>query len=264
MKTRYKLIAISVIAISSSIIILKNYYIQFVINKKLSSYHLTSNYINCSGLYKINCKLNNLNFSEKLDDTIYSVNIEDVYLKDILSIYSLYTGNFFYNDTFEVSIQNLKIQDDKNILKELAQPLNIFSTIKNTNLYINMKNYKLDIKINSKSNELRDYIINTEIKNNYVKNVLYELYILKYLEIKKLDGIDFAKGINISLGIPSDNIIDKKDFFIISIPRLITLIISEIESNELINKYNRNKQISKIIREVLTENGKRNFYISLP
>ena len=99
--------------------------------------------------------------------------------------------------------------------------------------------------------------------DGFVKKLFYKVYVLQYLKIKEEDGVDFAKGINLSLGIYSDNVIDENKFMNISLPIASDLFIGEIESYEIIAQNNENMQISNLLNDILTKEGKMNFILSL-
>ena len=111
--------------------------------------------------------------------------------------------------------------------------------------------------------DVNKYNLSININHKSIESILYELYKLKFLETKQTDNKEIAKGINLSFGVVSYNVIPKDKFIKTAMPRFIDLFISEIESNDNFTKYNQNNQLSIILNDILTKNGKFNYTIKV-
>jgi len=263
MKSLIKIVAILVIVTILSIL-LKNYYIQYHLKEELHLHDIKVKDIQCKGLYNIHCKLDYVEFNQSDNTTLYNFKADEIVFENIIEIYRSYSSRDYPHNYFAIDINNLSTKDNRGAFYQISDPININIKVDNTHFEILYKSKDITIDIDSLDKKQLYYNLSTEIKNNAMKTMLYELYKLKYLEIKQIDGEAFAKGINISFGIPSDNLIPKDEFFVHAMPRLIELSISEIESYEGFNQYNQNGVLSKVLEDILTKEGKKEYQIILP
>jgi len=262
MKSSHKFIAIFLIAILI-IVFFKNRYIESILADKFLIYNFKAKRINCQGFSTIDCTLDNLYTKQTDSSIVYTFLIEKLYLKNIFNIYKFFDLED-YNANFNIKLENLKIEDNKKVLQGLLCNINIELVLNEKKLFLNFINKeKIDFNISFEKNKKENVILTVNIKDKFITKLFYKTYILQYLKIKEEDGTDFAKGINLSLGIYSDNIIDENDFMNISLPIASDLFIGEIESYEIIAKNNENMQISNLLNGLLMKEGKMSFKLSL-
>lgn len=255
MKKIISLIAIILIAI----ILGKNYFLEHYIYNKALKQHINIKNINCKGLYNIDCKLSyiDLNIS---NTTTYNLKVKNVTLSNVLNIYLNKNKSKNYAD-FSIYINNLIIDDNRSVFKEINKPIKVNINVIDSNPKVSLKTKDIDINIT----KIKPYIytISTNIVNDSIKKDLYELYKLKYLETKEVDGDAIAKGINISFGFNTNKVIAQQQFLKQALPRMVDLIISELESYDVYNKYNYKGNLSKVISAILQQNGKKTYNLIL-
>ena len=251
--------SVAIIIIATSIVLLKNYLIEYTIQKQLADKNIKVNDIKCSGFYNISCKLKQIKINYKHHNIYYTLGAKSLFLNNILDIYNSYNDKRYPNTHINIIVKNITLKDNKDIFEELSKKVNIsldISSSNNISMIVNRENLNIDI---NKSNSI--YV---SIKNIVIQNIFYELYKFIFLEMKSQDGIDIAKGLNISLGYPKSNFIPKEYFLQNSISRMIELTISEIESYDEFTKYNTNNQLSDILEFVSRQDGERKFNLVLP
>jgi len=258
---------IKIVAILGIVAILpilsKNYYFEYHLMDELSSQDIKVKDIQCNGLYNIHCKLDYVEFNKSHNSTLYSFKVEEVIVENLIEIYRSYRSKDYPNNNFTIDIKNLITKDSRGAFNQISEPMDINIKANNTHFLISYKSKDITIDIDSLDKKQSQYIIGTEIKNSAMKNTLYELYKLIYLEMKQVDGEEIAKGLNISFGVPSDNYIPKGEFLANAMPRFVDLSISEIESYESFNQYNHDGALSKILEDIMTQEGKREYQVIL-
>ncbi len=238
------------------ILVFKNYFLESLIVVYLKDNNTTLKNIDCNGIYNINCKITSLESNISNNHTLYYIKVNKMNIVNIYNLYNSYKKRELLKGNFIININDLSINDSRNAFDKLSNPLNIdINGFKNTLL---LNGNALNIKIKREQNLFDIY---TEIKNNITKEYLYELYKLKYLETKEIDSKEIAKGINISFGFNTDSVIPREEFIKDAMPRMIDLIVSELESLDNFNKYNKNEQLSKILESILEQNGTKNYKI---
>jgi len=258
MKSITKITAIFMIVVVA-LIAGKNYFLEYSIANELSKYKVKHKDIVCNGFYSIDCKLHSLGFAHSENTTEYNFTVESIVIENIIGAYQTYTTHS--NNNFAIDIQKLLIIEDKNAFEQLSQPINIEVQSKDELLTAELRSNQMEIAITTVDKS--KFHISTMIQDDSMKSILYELYKLKYLETKAMDGDAIAKGINISFGIPLDTFIPKGDFLAHAMPRLIDLTVSEIESHEFFGQYNHDEKLSNLMRDILSLSGKNSYEIVL-
>lgn len=244
--------------VAITIILVKNYFIEYSITSKLLEKKVVVSNIVCNGLHKTTCRINNISMTHEYNNALYDMRISSIKLSDILDIYSAYSKGVSSNSSFVISIKDLSIKDNKGIFNEISNNANLdFSISSNT---FNASLLRKDLKVHIHSG--RELALSTQ--NSVIHNIFYELYKFAFYQMKMIDGDDIAKGLNISLGYPSIDFIPKTDFINNSMPRAIELFISEIESYDTFIQHNKDMQLSNILNFLLKEEGEKKFNLDLP
>ncbi len=238
-----------------SIISLKNYLIEYQIDKELSTKQIVVENINCSGLYNIDCNLNNIKLKYPYHNITYIVEAKQVSLNNILEIYNSFTKKIYPNSNFEINIEDISLKDTQNIFDEVSKKIDINLLAKSSTFKLNIDRKDLNIILQP------DYNLSIDTQNKVIHNIFYEFYKIAFFEMKKQDGIEIAMGLNISLGKLTPDFIPKEYFLKHSINRAIDLAISEIESYDEFIKYNHNNQLSNVLEFLLNQEGKKDFAI---
>ena len=252
----YTRVAIILIA-TMSILLLKNYLIEYQIDRELATKNVVVNSVDCNGLYNIDCNLNNIELKYQFYNIEYLIRVKEVSLNNILEIYGSYINRDYLNSNFEINIKNILFKDTQNIFNEVSKEIDINIIAKNSKFKINMDREDLNITLQSQ------YHISLSTQNRVVHNIFYEFYKIAFFEMKQQDGTAIATGLNISLGKLTSDFISKEYFLAHSIDRAIDLAISEIESYEIFNKYNHNNQLSNILEFLLKQEGKKDFDLKI-
>lgn len=258
---RNKFVKITIVVFTAMVIIFlfKNTLIELFIGQKLATKNIYTNNISCKGFYNISCNIENL--STQLDNNItkFNINIDEIILNNLINIYKNYDKKDLNNE-FTITISNLIVKDNKNAFNRLSNPIFVHIYKKNNNVESMIKIDKNIFDFKGLKNDDKYNLLMT-VSHKSMENILYELYKLKFLETKQTDNKEIAKGINLSFGVSSYDVISKNKFIKKSMPRFIDLFISEIESNDIFNRYNQNNQLSIVLNDLLTKSGKFNYII---
>ncbi len=257
MKILPKVVAILVIA-TTSIVLLKNYLIEYAIQKELSTKNIEFHTIECRGLYCIDCNLNKIKVDYYHNNILYSLEVKSLSLSNILEIYSSYNKRTYPNSPIAVIAKDIILKDNQNIFREISKKIavNMSANSDNFQLVVNREDFNISIE--------PDYNLSISTQNLVTHKILYELYKFAFLEMKSQDGLEIASGLNISLGHPTSDFIPEEFFLQNSISRVVDLSIAEIESYDEFVQYNDNNQLSNILEFILREEGDRKFNLVLP
>ena len=257
MRKSYKLVTIFMI-VTISFVSIKNNLIEYIMKNNFSNPNIKVKNISCSGVYDINCKLNNIHHEIKYSSLSYEIKIKSISLNNILSIYKSYNKKSYPQNSVSIDIQNIVLRDNKHILKNISKPIDISLNINKNDLTLKFDRENFNFNLD------KNFKLYLQTENNVIHKIFYELYKIAFLEMTYRDGKDISKGLNISLGYSSNEFIPQKYFFENSLSRAIELSISEIESYDLFNKYNQNNQMSNLLEFLLKENGKKEFQFIKP
>jgi len=263
MKLFTKIAAILVIVAAVSLMLFKNYFLQYLIEEHLAHDGIQVQSIDCDGLYNIDCKLHYIKFLYNHDATRYKLSMEALEVQNFIAFYDSYIRKRYPYNEFAIHINHLVLDDNQNVFEELSKPIELRLKVNHADFEIELKTQNVTIKAESLDKSLNEYKLYTDVQNNSLKSILYELYKLMYVEIKQMDGDAFAKGVNISFGIDSDVLIAKDKFINDAMPRLIELIVSEVEILDIFNQYNHNNKLSDVLQKILASEGKNEYSIKL-
>ena len=246
--------------------LLKNIYIENNIKKNFNETNNSIEFksITCNGLLNIKCILNDISLEKNISETIYQVDIKQL---DIMNLNILNKKEIFKNN-LNLIFKDIEIHDSKKAFVEISKPIDLnisLSKDKDNNFVFKsiLSRSSLNTVINtvfSKKNIFNKYNllslnINIKNRNNVIKNIIYELYKLKFLEKKEKDGKELSRGINLSLGIDSDKPISQDKFLGEPYTIMSMLLISEIETLDIVIKYDENNSISNFLEDVINKNG---------
>lgn len=257
MKTLYKVIAILGIAILA-IVFVKNDVIEVTMENKLLSDNIQVKNIECTGILNIHCEFKEIKIEYKYSNILYHLEVKSLSFRNILAIYMGYISKQYPKDSTSILIEDIVVKDTQSIFKEIPKSIDLNLTFLKNNLELKVKRENMSIELKA-DNQL---FIST--KNSVIPHILYDLYQFAFLEMKYKDGIEIARGLNISLGYESSEFISKKDFLENAIHRMIRLFSSEIESYDEFLYYNKNNQLSNILEFILHKEGERSFALVLP
>lgn len=255
MKILYKVIAILGIAILG-IVLVKNNVIEVTIENKLLVDNIQVKNIECTGILNINCELKEIKREYKHSNIVYHLEVKSLFLDNIFAMYIAYMNRENPKDSTSIFIKDIVITDSQNIFKEIPKAIDLNLTFIKNKLEFLVQRENMSMALKS-DNQL---FIST--KNSVIPHILYDLYQFAFLEMKYKDGIEIARGLNISLGYESSEFISKKDFLENAIHRMIRLLSSEIESYDAFLHYNKNNQLSNVLEFILEKEGERSFSFS--
>ena len=239
--------------------LLKNIYLEEEIKKRLEKNYLQQmKSISCNGILNISCDLKNLIFEHNITNTNYHIDITNIKLFDL----NILEGNKIEKN-FKLNIDKIKISDSRDAFVVLREPkdLNLtFSTFNNSQiLKINSieKDLKVTVMVTWKNKEISLLKMKIDKSNNVIKQIIYELYKLKILEIIESDDENFSstRGMNIPLGVDTKEVISKKIFFGEPYTATSILLVSEVEVLDIVLEHNQDENISNFLRDILNNNG---------
>jgi len=252
------------IALLIGVNLLKNIYVEKQIRDELNIYSInTVGEVDCKGFVQLECMVHSIHILKGLSsDVKYTIDIDEI----SVSNFNILNQKNIFDNNLKLNFKNIYINDSNNSLNRLSKPISIKSALIVENkgyLEFSLKHSDLNIDANLtfedrdfyKTKVFSSLLVSLESKNDIVKEIVYELYKLKFLEKREKDGVELSRGINRSLGVDTDNVIPKKIFLEEPYRIVSMLLIAEIEILDIVYKYNENEDISQFLRDVLTKNG---------